>query len=319
MRITIIGGSGFVGSNVRTEFLLTNSVQNVDLVQNISKQYAELVVGDVTHPNVIEQIKTFLPDCIIVLAGQQYLSPQVPRGQRAMYFQGNIKIAQALSSAYSEEVSPPKLLFVSTDMVYGLPKLNIISETTPPKPIGEYGKSKLEAENVYQQVFKDVAIVRPRLIVGPGRAGTIKSLATLIKRGLPIPIIGDGKNRYQMIGVSDLWLAIEKIIDKETSGVFNIGSDAPPTLNDLFIQVKKNLELKNPVVHLNPRISHSILGIADRIGVSPLAYEQYALASETCLLSTSKIKALGWTPELSDSTLFINSLSYLLNKTFSAG
>jgi dTDP-glucose 4,6-dehydratase len=249
----------------------------------------------------------------MVLAGQQYTSPQVRQKSRPHYFRGNVEIAQSLSSAYRKTAGVPRILYISTDMVYGIPDVDLIDETTSTNPIGDYGKSKLEAEKIYLGSFENVSIVRPRLIVGPGRVGTVKTLATLISRGLPIPIIGDGENRYQMIGVSDLWAAIETIIASKEDGIYNIGSDSSPTLNQLFKDVKSDLKLTNSIIHINPTIAHSLLFVADKLNFSPLAYEQYALASKNCLLSTSKIKSLGWRPKFGDTHLFTNALSLLLS------
>jgi nucleoside-diphosphate-sugar epimerase len=313
MKITFLGGSGFVASNVRPEFILDHTVQSVDRIPNHANNFFESVNGDINKEETLQKVKAFDPELIIVLAGQQYTSPQVRLKNRLHFFRGNVEIAETLSSSYRKTADVPRILYISTDMVYGIPDAGLIDESTSTNPIGDYGKSKLEAEKIYLGSFENVSIVRPRLIVGPGRVGTVKTLATLISRGLPIPIIGDGENRYQMIGVSDLWAAIETIITTRQDGIYNIGSDESPTLNRLFHDVKSDLKLSNPIIHINPTIAHSLLFIADRLNFSPLAYEQYALASKNCLLSTSKIKSLGWRPKFDDTYLFTNALSLLLN------
>lgn len=313
MRITFLGGSGFVASNVRPEFILHHTIQSIDRIPSHANTFFESVNGDITKEETLRKVRSFEPDLIIVLAGQQYTSPQVRQKSRPPYFRGNVEIAQSLSSAYRKAAGGPRILYISTDMVYGIPDVDLIDETTSTNPIGDYGKSKLEAEKIYLGSFENVSIVRPRLIVGPGRVGTVKTLATLISRGLPIPIIGDGENRYQMIGVGDLWAAIETIIASKEDGIYNIGSDSSPTLNQLFKDVKSDLKLTNSIIHINPTIAHSLLFMADKLNFSPLAYEQYALASKNCLLSTSKIKSLGWRPKLGDTHLFTNALSLLLS------
>jgi nucleoside-diphosphate-sugar epimerase len=49
----------------------------------------------------------------------------------------------------------------------------------------------------------DATIFRPRLITGPGRLGILERLFRLIRAGLPVPLIGGGNNRYQMVSVQD--------------------------------------------------------------------------------------------------------------------
>ena len=116
-----------------------------------------------------------------------------------------------------------------------------------------------------------------------------------------------------MIGVADLWDAIELIIKSNQRGVFNLGSDSPPTLNELFERLKTDLKLRNRIVHLNPVFAKFLLEAADRLKLSPLAHEQSALASENCLLSTAKIKSLGWSPNHNDVSLMKSSLAELLS------
>ncbi|OWK24487.1 hypothetical protein AJ87_21295 [Rhizobium yanglingense] len=75
------------------------------------------------------------------------------------------------------------------------------------RPIGPYGRSKVGAERLLMQACREfglhATIFRPRLIAGAGRLGILTKLFRLIRAGLPIPLIGAGKNRYQMIAVED--------------------------------------------------------------------------------------------------------------------
>ena len=313
MKVSIIGGSGFVGSNITQSFISKFDVQNVDPVSPKISIFKNSLTGNVEDLEVVRQVQLFKPDIILVLAGKQYTTPQQPRRLRKEYFQANVKIAESLSSNFANQDNQPHLFFVSTDMVYGLPGLDLVTEKCIPIPIGEYGRSKLEAEKIFLKNFERCTIIRPRLIVGSGRTGTIQSLAKLINRGLPIPIFGSGNNRYQMIGVTDLWDAIELLLHSNHVGLFNIGSDAPPTLNELFERIRNELKLRNRIIHLNPSVARLLLEIADLLGLSPLVHEQFALASENCLLSTEKLKSLGWTPKHDDISMMKSSLKELLN------
>ena len=68
-------------------------------------------------------------------------------------------------------------------MVYGLPRAVPLTEKHPLEPFGPYGQSKLEAERLVEAAHSaalDCAIVRPGLIVGPGRAGVVDQLLNII-------------------------------------------------------------------------------------------------------------------------------------------
>ena len=84
----------------------------------------------------------------------------------------------------------------------GRPERTPCDETCNPRPVGDYGRSKLEAEAVCRRFMSrglKVNIIRPRFIVGEGRLGLLTILFDWVSRGKRIYIIGDGQNRFQMI------------------------------------------------------------------------------------------------------------------------
>jgi dTDP-glucose 4,6-dehydratase len=205
-----------------------------------------------------------------------------------------------------------KLIYVSTDMVYGIQNSFSVAEDSHPQPIGEYGKSKLDSENILREHESRVVVLRPRLIVGPGRVGTIKLLSRFIYKNLPIPLIGNGENRYQMLSVFDLWSAIDKSIQTGISGVFNLGSNEPPTLNELFPKVLHTLGRNNKIVRLPQAITERALLFLDTYNLSPLAPEQFLIAGQNCFLSTTKFKSqTGWDAEYSDEEIITEALRNL--------
>jgi dTDP-glucose 4,6-dehydratase len=149
--------------------------------------------------------------------------------------------------------------------------------------------------------------------VGPGRVGTIKLLSKLIKSNLPIPLIGNGNNRYQLLSVFDLWSAIEKCLQLDINGVFNLGSDNPPILNELMPQVLSNLNRRNRVIRLPKTFTENVLLLLDRMNTSPLAPEQFQIAGQNCVLSTEKFKLISnWEPKYSDEQILTINLQQLL-------
>jgi dTDP-glucose 4,6-dehydratase len=158
-----------------------------------------------------------------------------------------------------------------------------------------------------------VVVLRPRLILGKGRVGTIEKLSKLIASPFPLFLIGNGKNRYQFIAANDVCSAIILSIEKDVRGIFNIGSDNPPTLDDLFENTLRNLHRRKIVLKIPARIANTLFGFLDFFQVSPLTPEQYRIASLDYTLDTNKIKgALGWKPVFSDEMMLTESLRDLL-------
>jgi len=319
VKILVVGSSGFVGSNLniidsKIEF---HGIDFADSNIEQSRSYSTYNRIDFLSSECLTFVSKLEPDFVVLLAGIQFTSPIQKRRNRESDFNKNILIAKQAMEILKQNPSIKKLIYISTDMVYGIQKSVNLDETTKPNPIGEYGRSKLAAEVILQEFRSKVIIFRPRLIVGPGRAGTIKLLSRFIYWNLPIPLIGKGNNRYQMLSVFDLWSAIYKSTSVEIHGVFNLGSDLPPTLNELFAQVLRNLGRKNLIFRLPQRITEHLLLRLDSFNLSPLAPEQFLIAGQDCTLSTNKFKnSTGWSPVYSDLDVITQILSQLEKEDF---
>ncbi|CAN2169986.1 WcaG Nucleoside-diphosphate-sugar epimerases [Candidatus Nanopelagicaceae bacterium] len=306
MKVLVVGSSGFVGSNMN---LVLPDVQffGLDVIEeekSLNSCYQNCVKMDFLSGEATEFIGQLAPECVVLLAGIQFTSPIQKRKNRESAFSQNLKLAQRASELLSSIPTIEKLIYISTDMVYGIQQSEIVDEGSECKPIGEYGKSKLRAEEIIEDFSSRVVIFRPRLIVGPGRVGTIKLISRLISAHLPIPFIGRGENRYQMISVFDLWSAISHCLSNEVSGIFNLGSSEPPTLNELFPRVLRNLGRKNRIIRLPRKLTEKILLTLDYFNLSPLAPEQFLIAGQNCVLSTKKfMDQTGWAPQHSDEEM----------------
>ena len=234
------------------------------------------------------------------------------------FFNQNIELAEAIASV-ARKSGISKIVYVSTDMVYGDEVMSPLTERSTPKPIGEYGASKLMAERILSSNIEvyDLVILRPRLILGRGRVGTIQKLAKLITSPFPIVLLGNGKNKYQFVAVEDVCTAIELSLNPCESGIYNIGSDNPPNLDDLFEATLKALQQKKFVLKIPNRLAIIIFDALDKLDISPLAPEQYRIAGLDFVLNTEKIKnKLGWAPTKDDQTMLIESLSSLISSRY---
>jgi dTDP-glucose 4,6-dehydratase len=308
MKVLITGADGFLGSilmsrnpdymgidlfNENRKVILCDLRNEFSLLQFLAEQ-------EVTH--------------VIHLAGVQFNS-YIRRKNRANFFHQNVLMAESISNA-ANSLGIKKIIYVSTDMVYGENVVSPIVEDVTPAPIGEYGASKLAAETIFLNPSNsyDAVILRPRLILGKGRVGTIQKLAKLIISPLPLILIGNGKNKYQFIAAEDVCSAIELALVKNQIGIFNIGSENPPNLDLLFDDILLNLKRKKLILKVPMRPAVLILDILDRFGVSPLTPEQYRIAGLDFVLNTDKIKIqLGWYPTKSDQRMLFDALDDLIN------
>ena len=169
----VTGGSGFFGVHLlrrllqEQQHILVFDLAPLDeeFVNNANVKY---VYGDVRDKNALREA---MKGCDIV----HHNAAVLPISRSGSVFRdvnvGGTK--NVLEVAL--ELHVKKVLFISTSAVYGIPTQLPINEQTPLTPLGEYGWSKLDAENVVRDFRAnhplDVSIVRPRTIVGTGRLG----------------------------------------------------------------------------------------------------------------------------------------------------
>lgn len=89
---------------------------------------------------------------------------------------------------FATRVGARRVVFASTMSVYG-PQEVQVDETTVPRPVNAYGRSKLLAEHIHRDwqasdAANRLLIVRPAVIFGEGERGNFTRLAGLLRRGL---------------------------------------------------------------------------------------------------------------------------------------
>lgn len=117
-----------------------------------------------------------------------------------------------------------QFIFMSSASVYGI-RVAVgdevfIRKDTPLKPMDNYGKSKLRAEEGLAPLADDsfkIVILRPPTVYGKGCKGNYRTLSNLAKKVPCFPWI---PNRRSMIYIENLAEFIRLMVDNEESGVF---------------------------------------------------------------------------------------------------
>lgn len=316
MNHIIFGGEGFTG-RVICEYLKNKNqkVLSVDLVRR--SQDRHYFFADITDKASLEEIPLQSDDIVYHLAARQY-HVKPPRKNRDDYFRwvnfgGTKNILE-----WMKERGARRLVYFSTDMVYGIPQSLPIPPDHPTKPVGPYGRSKLEAERLCQLYRENekfqITILRPRLIIGPGRLGILTKLFWLMSHNLPVPLIGSGKNAYQMVSVFDCasaaMLAWEKGIPNAD---LNLGSAHPPRVRDLMAGLIKRIQSRSLLVPLPANLLKTGLATLGMLGFELMFREQYSIANlqyEVDIRPTERV--LGWVPQYSDEEMIWQAYTYYL-------
>jgi dTDP-glucose 4,6-dehydratase len=270
---------------------------------------ARLVRGDIRDPAALARIGLAKGDVVYHLAARQFHA-QVPWRNRDQWFSevnvdGTRNVLDAMQKAGARD-----LVFFSTDMVYGLPQQSPLPTSHPRQPLGPYGRSKLAAENLLAARASDgfrITVFRPRMIMGAGRLGILAKLFRLIEAGLPVPLIGNGANRYQMVSVHDCVRAALQAVDHGLpTGPFNLGSVGPPTVRELLGQRITKVGSRSRLVGTPAAAMKVALSALDGIGLTLLHPEQFTIADCDYLLDLSQTTAtLGFTPQYSDRDMLV--------------
>jgi dTDP-glucose 4,6-dehydratase len=175
-------------------------------------------------------------------------------------------------------------------------------------PIGEYSASKMAIEDYCIAKRAEglrVSIFRPRLIIGPGRVGILGKLFHLIRLNLPVAMIGNGKNRYQMVSVFDCGSAAVHSANKGVvNGEFNLGSADPPTVRQLLAEVIRQAGSKSMLIPTVAAPAKVLLRFLDRINLPVLVPEQFEIADHDYVVDIEPtIRMLDWKPLYGDQQM----------------
>ena len=315
VRHVITGGSGFVGSRLAATLLARGERVLVFDTAPPANGAVEFVPGNVQHPGDLAKLHLAPGDVVYHLAARQFHGA-VPRRHRDSWFAAvNTAGTRHLLSAMSAG-GAGRMVFFSTDMTYGRPQVTPVPPTHAQAPIGPYGRSKLAAEQLIARAATEfdlkATVFRPRLIAGAGRLGILARLFQLVAWNLPVPMIGSGRNRYQMIAVEDcVAAALRAVACGLPAGPFNLGSDAPPTVRELLATLVERAGSRSVLVPTPAAAVQAVLGLMDRAGATLLYPEQFAIADSDYVLDTAPTTAaLGWSPARRDEDIIFEAFSH---------
>ena len=198
-----------------------------------------------------------------------------------------------------------RVVHVSSTAVYGIPDHHPLHETDKLEGVGPYGQAKIQAEMIcleYRAKGLVTPIIRPKSFVGPERLGVFALLYDWALEGHNFPMIGSGKNRYQLLDVEDLCDAIASTLslpEEQVNDTFNIGAREFTTMKEDYQVVLDYAGHGKKVVGFPAAPAIWGLRVLDRLGVSPLYKWVYETASKDSFVSIEKAeKELGVRSEI---------------------
>lgn len=249
MKVLILGGNGFIGSNL-AEYLLEMDMEvySFDYVPPVKKNAGvHYLKGDFFDNETLKEIvsgKDVIYHAISTIA---------PGNSNERYFQGYSKdfLQTVRLCEYVEEMGG-KLIFLSSGgTVYGNQSQFPIREEFTPHPINHYGNLKLCIENTmltfaYQKGI-NVIIARISNPYGPGQdsskgIGFVDAAIRSAINGQTLEVWGDGTNIRDYIYIKDVCKMLASLIEcNEIPGrIANISSGTGISMNKIIEIVKRN-------------------------------------------------------------------------------
>lgn len=252
-KILILGGNGFIGSNLAEFFV--HKGENVIVFGKKESNYLNLkpvanrikiIKGDFNSEKDVQKI--FEENAIDIVV--HLVSSVVP----ATPFDEIIKNKEISSTMKLLDIMHKKgvhkIIFLSSGgAIYGMNGKKSSKENSPTKPINFHGWSKLAIETYIQMYHithkMNYLILRASNVYGKnqntrGNLGLIAVTLGKLLRGEQIEIWGDGKVVRDYIYIDDLSKTLYQFIEKDKwNDVYNIGSGKGTSVNKILDHVKK--------------------------------------------------------------------------------
>lgn len=315
MRVLITGGAGFFGLHMAKRLLMEgHSVVLLDIAEFDPSEYETLDEplpdgwqgritfhrGDVRDRAAVDAA---LKGVDVVIHAAAALPLWNPRDIITTNVDGTRLVLERAQRHKIERV-----VLVSSTSVYGIPEKHPLYEDDPLDGVGPYGKSKIAAEKFclsFQRRGLTVPIVRPKTFVGPGRLGVFQILFDWIERGKPIPVIGSGRNRYQLLDVDDLTDAVMRLLTlpaEVVNDIFNIGAERFGTVRDDVQALCDHAGTGAYVLPTPAPLVKGALRTLEVLKLSPLYKWVYGTADKDSFVAIDKAKAkLSWKPRYSNA------------------
>ncbi|MGX9519185.1 NAD-dependent epimerase/dehydratase family protein [Vibrio mediterranei] len=241
MKTLVTGGSGFIGTRL-VNLLLEDGhdVSIFDLVK--SDRYPDIsVIGDVRN---VDELTTATKDVDVIFnLAAEHADNVTPL---SLYHDVNVGGAENIvKAAVSNNVK--KIVFTSTVAIYGLNR-GTPDESLDPQPFNEYGRSKLEAESVFnawhaQNKDSTLVTIRPAVVFGENNRGNVYNLINQIVSGRFV-MIGNGQNCKSMGYVGNVAEFLRQQLEKDSGYyVYNYADKADLSSSEIVSIVRTEMGL----------------------------------------------------------------------------
>ena len=315
MKIYITGISGFLSINL-VRYLLGRGYTDLSGIDLVDFDYPErdritFLQGDIRD---VDAVRRSMAGAEIVIHTAAALPLYTPEEIYTTDVEGTRIVLQQ-----ARELGVQRVIHISTTAVYGVPDHHPLYETDPMVGVGPYGEAKVEAENACHEMRRKglcVPVLRPKSFVGPERLGVFAIFYEWAAEGRNFPMIGSGKNRYQLLDVEDLCQAIYQCMTLDEGRVqdtFNIGAAEFAAMRQDYQAVLDEAGFGKRIIPFPAGPVVLALKVLEALRLSPLYPWIYETASKDSFVSIEKAQdQLGFRPQYSNRAALLRNFRWYL-------
>lgn len=297
-KITIIGGAGFVGTNLCKQFELSGQIFEIIDIK-MSQQFPEKCkIADVRD---LQNLRKAVTGSVVINLAAVHRDDVRDRSE---YERTNVLGAENIVTVCVEK-RIHRIIFTSTVAVYGFAD-KATDENGAINPFNEYGRTKFLAEKIFRDWQTknngSLIIVRPTAIFGEGNRGNIFNLLEQIASGKFL-MVGDGKNKKSIAYIGNVVSFLQTCVSSDIRfGIFNYVDTPDLTMNELVSKVRFRLKGKAGVGFRLPYFLGILIGyLADIVStitgkslpVSSIRVKKFTSSTE---FVSSKLELEGFSP-----------------------
>jgi nucleoside-diphosphate-sugar epimerase len=315
-KVLVTGGAGFLGINLirylhdRDYALVSLDIADFDYPD--MRDQITIVKGDIRNRHDVERAMEGV-DFVVHTAAA--LPLYAPRDIYTTDVEGTRLLLQV-----AQERQVKRFVMISSTAVYGIPDHHPLYETDRLEGVGPYGQAKIQAEMVcleYRAKGMIVPIIRPKSFIGPERLGVFALLYDWALDKRNFPMIGSGKNRYQLLDVEDLCEAINLTLtlpDDVVNDTFNVGAKEFTTMKEDYQVVLDYAGFGKRIIGFPATPAIWALRLLEFLRVSPLYKWVYETASKDSFVSIEKAeRQLGWKPKYSNKDALLRNFKWYID------
>ena len=312
MNYLITGGAGFMGINL-VRYLLArgHQVRSYDIAPFDYPEAERISVlqGDIRDRSIHQQ--AFEGIDIVV-----HCAAALPLCSREEIMSTDVEGTRRLLET-AAKAGIDRFIHTSSTAVYGVPDHHPLFEDDQLVGVGPYGEAKILAEQVCTEFRKKglcVPVLRPKSFIGPERLGAFELLYDFAFSRHNFPVLGSGKNRYQLLDVEDLCEVVYLCANKDQSSVndiFNVGAARFGTLRESFQAVLDRAGYNKRVVGFPAGPAIWTLRGLEALHLSPLYKWIYETAAKDSFVSIDHAEQrLGYAPRHSNADALIRNYDW---------